>query len=223
VLSDLNFAIAPGETVALVGRSGSGKTTTFNLLTKLYTPFSGKILIDGIDIMELDRDSLRGSMSVVTQYPYIFNFSIRDNLRLAKPDVTEEEMRHAAELACIDEDIEAMPEKYDTIVGEGGVNLSGGQRQRLAIARSLLRQSKILLLDEATSALDNITQAKIKEALRRIHGRCTVLMIAHRLSTVNGADRILFLQDGQILAQGTHGELMHSCEAYKELYETETQ
>ena len=221
VLYDTNLTINAGETVALVGRSGSGKTTIFNLLSKLYQPFSGKVMLDDIDIRELDSDSLRGSMSVVTQSPYIFHMSIRDNLKLAKPDMTDEEMKTAAKQACIDEDIEAMPEGYDTIVGEGGVNLSGGQRQRLAIARGLLHDSKILLLDEATSALDNITQAKIRETLQRIHGKCTVIMIAHRLSTVIGADRILYIKDGKIIADGRHHALIESCPEYRELYETE--
>ncbi|MCR5598646.1 MAG: ATP-binding cassette domain-containing protein [Lachnospiraceae bacterium] len=221
VLYNTSLTINAGETVALVGRSGSGKTTIFNLISKLYQPFSGKVMLDDIDIRELDIDSLRGPMSVVTQSPYIFHMSIRDNLKLAKPDMTDEEMKSVARQACIDEDIEAMPEGYDTIVGEGGVNLSGGQRRRLAIARGLLHDSKILLLDEATSALDNITQAKIRETLQRIHGKCTVIMIAHRLSTVIGADRILYIKDGSIIADGRHQELIESCPEYRELYETE--
>ncbi len=221
VLRDLSFKINPGETVALVGRSGSGKTTIMNLISRLYDPFSGKITIDGIDIKDLDRQSLRGSMSVVTQAPYVFQMSIRENLRIVKPDMTDSEMKAAAALACIDEEIEAKPEKYETVVGEGGISLSGGQRQRLAIARALLRDSRILLLDEATSALDNVTQDKIRESLERIKGKCTVIIIAHRLSTIVGADRILYLKDGKIIAEGTHHELMSTCPEYRELYEKE--
>ena len=221
VLSDLSFKISPGETVALVGRSGSGKTTIMNLISRLYDPFSGTITIDGIDTKDLDRDSLRGSMSVVTQSPYIFQMSIRENLRIVKPDMTEEEMKKAATLACIDEEIEAKPEGYDTVVGEGGISLSGGQRQRLAIARALLRDARILLLDEATSALDNVTQDRIRESLDRIKGQCTVIIIAHRLSTIVNADRILYLQDGRIIAEGKHSELIAGCAEYRELYEKE--
>ncbi|SEA65416.1 ATP-binding cassette, subfamily B [Oribacterium sp. KHPX15] len=221
VLNDLSFKILPGETVALVGRSGSGKTTIMNLISRLYDPFSGMITIDGTNIKDLDRDSLRGSMSVVTQSPYIFQMSIRENLRIVKPDMTEDEMKRAAKLACIDEEIESKPEKYDTVVGEGGISLSGGQRQRLAIARALLRETKILLLDEATSALDNVTQDRIRESLDRIKGQCTVMIIAHRLSTIVNADRILYLKDGQIIAEGKHSELMAGCAEYRELYEKE--
>ena len=207
--------------MALVGRSGSGKTTIMNLISRLYDPFSGMITIDGINIRDFDRESLRGCMSVVTQSPYIFQMSIRDNLRIVNQDMTEEEMKNAAALACIDGEIESKPEKYDTVVGEGGISLSGGQRQRLAIARALLRDCKILLLDEATSALDNVTQDNIRKSLDRIKGKCTVIIIAHRLSTIVGADRILYLQDGQILAEGTHDELLKSCAQYRELYEKE--
>lgn len=218
VLYDMNFEIRPGETVALVGRSGSGKTTILNLISRLYEPFGGKVLIDDINVKELDQDSLRGCMTVVTQTPYIFQMSIRDNLRIAKPDMTDEEMRRAITLACLDKEIEEMPAKYDTMIGEGGVNLSGGQRQRLAIARSLLRGCSILMLDEATSALDNITQERIRQAIENIRGKSTIIMIAHRLSTVIGADRILLVEDGRILDEGTHQELMIKCEAYRELY-----
>ncbi len=221
VLRDLSFKISPGETVALVGRSGSGKTTIMNLISRLYDPFTGTITIDGVDIKDLDRDSLRGSMSVVTQTPYIFQMSIRENLRIVKTDMTDSEMKAAATLACIDEEIEEKPDKYDTVVGEGGISLSGGQRQRIAIARALLRDSRILLLDEATSALDNVTQDSIRRSLERIKGKCTIIIIAHRLSTIVGADRILYLQNGRIIAEGTHEQLIAGCAQYRELYEKE--
>ena len=218
VLYDMSFDITPGETVALVGKSGSGKTTILNLISRLYDAFSGNVFIDGINVKELDKESLRGCISVVTQTPYIFQMSIRDNLRIAKPDMTDEEMHRAASLACLDEEIEAKPEKYETIVGEGGATLSGGQRQRLAIARSLLKGCSILMLDEATSALDNITQAKIQQAIENIHGQTTIIMVAHRLSTVVGADRIMLVEGGRVFDQGTHQELMERCSSYRELY-----
>ena len=222
VLSDMSFHIEPGEMVAFVGKSGSGKTTLINLIGRIYDAFSGKILIDGTEVKELSQDSLRGSMTVVTQNPYIFQMSIRDNFRIVKPDMTEEEMQNVARLACIADDIENMPKKYDTVVGEGGVTLSGGQRQRLAIARSLLKNCSILILDEATSALDNVTQEKIRKVLENLKGKCTVILIAHRLSTIVDCDRIFFIGDGKVQASGTHRELMERSEEYRELYSAES-
>ena len=218
VLKDMNFTINAGEMVALVGRSGCGKSTVFNLMCRLYDPQRGKILLDGTDIRTLTKDSIRDNMTVVSQAPYIFHLSVRENLRMAKPDMTEEEMRHACKLACIDEDIEEMPNSYDTVIGEGGVNLSGGQRQRLAIARSILKDYRVILFDEATSALDNVTQARIQKAIDQISKNRTVVLIAHRLSTVIHSDRILYMEDGKILAEGTHEELLESCEPYRRLY-----
>lgn len=221
VLKNMSFEIKPGTTVALVGRSGCGKSTTLRLITKLYEPQSGKILIDGNDITMLDKESIRGNMTFVSQKPYLFHMTIRENLRLIKPDMTEEEMKEACRIACIDEDIELMPQGYDTLIGEGGINLSGGQRQRLAIARCLLKDFDVILLDEATSALDNITQQKIQTALDNLHGSRTIIMIAHRLSTVINSDKILFIEDGKILDEGTHEQLMERCSSYQDLYRAE--
>lgn len=221
VIRDMSFVIHPGETVALVGRSGCGKTTVFNLISKLYEATEGTIRIDGVDIRELDEESVRGRQAVVTQNPYLFQLSIRENLRLVKQDMTDGEMREACRLACIDQDIERKRDGYDTMIDENGVNLSGGQRQRLAIARALLKDFRVLMLDEATSALDNVTQARIQQAIENVRENRTVLMIAHRLSTVVGADRILFMEDGHILDEGTHRELMERCGPYRRLYETE--
>ncbi|MER2235163.1 MAG: ABC transporter ATP-binding protein, partial [Candidatus Limivicinus sp.] len=221
VIRDMSFTIRAGEMVALVGRSGCGKSTVFNLICRLYDPQRGRILLDGTDIRTLTKDSIRNNMTVVSQAPYIFHLTVRENLRMAKPDMTEEEMHQACALACIDEDIEEMPNGYDTMIGEGGVNLSGGQRQRLAIARSILKDYRVILFDEATSALDNVTQAKIQKAIDQISKDRTVVLIAHRLSTVIHSDRILYMQDGKILAEGTHEELLESCEPYRLLYQEE--
>ncbi len=217
VLNDLNLHIPAGESVALVGRSGCGKTTIFNLIDKLYVAQKGRLLLDDVDIRDLTKDSIRGNITVVSQAPYIFHMSIKDNLLLIKPDATDAEIQEVCRLACIDEDIQAMPDSYDTIMGEGGLTLSGGQRQRLSIARAMLRDSRIILFDEATSALDNITQAKIQTAIENMQKNRTVILIAHRLSTVINSDRILFMQDGRILASGTHEELLKVCEPYRKL------
>ena len=207
--------------MALVGASGCGKSTVFNLISKLYEAGEGTVRIDGEDIRELDEETIRGSLSVVSQNPYLFQLSIRENLRLVKPDMTEAEMRAACRMACIDRDIEAMPEGYDTHIDENGVNLSGGQRQRLAIARALLKDSRVLMLDEATSALDNMTQAKIQQAIANIRGERTIITIAHRLSTVVHSDRIMVIENGRVLDQGTHRELLERCTTYRKLYEAE--
>ena len=221
ILKDLSFRVKAHSTVAFVGRSGIGKTTIFHLLCKMYNPVKGKILIDNVDIAELDRQSIRSNITIISQNPYIFNVSIRDNLRLVKEDLTEDEMVEACRLACLDEFIQALPNRYDTIVGEGGISLSGGQRQRLAIARAFVQQTQIILFDEATSALDNITQNKIQKAIENLQNKYTILIIAHRLSTIIHSDCILFLDDGHVIAQGTHEELLEKCQDYRNLYESE--
>ena len=223
VLQDISFEIPAGTTAALVGKSGCGKSTVFRLLCRLHECTQGTIYLDGADIRDLDKDTLRGNIAVVSQNPYLFHLSIRDNLRLVKPGLTEEEMREVCRIAQIGDDIEQMPQGYDTVIGEGGVNLSGGQRQRLAIARCLLRDARIILLDEATSALDNVTQMEILDALGKYRENRTLIMIAHRLSTVVNADTILFIENGRVLDQGTHRELLSRCPSYRELYETEEQ
>ena len=221
VLKDLTFEVKPNETVAFVGKSGAGKTTIFNLLCKMYDVNQGKITIDGINISELDKDSIRGNITIISQNPYIFNMSIRDNLKLVKNNLSDEEMYDACKIACLDDFIQELPNGYDTIIGEGGVNLSGGQKQRLAIARALVQKTEIILFDEATSALDNETQEKIQRAIENMKNEYTILIIAHRLSTIIHADRILYLEDGKIIAQGTHHELLKNCPSYQKLYESE--
>ena len=220
VLNNLSFKIKANETVAFVGKSGAGKTTIFNLLCMMYPNYKGKITIDGIDIKELDKDSIRGNITIISQNPYIFNLSIKENLQLVKENVTDEEITEACRLACLDTFIDSLKDKYDTIVGEGGINLSGGQKQRLAIARALIQKTEIILFDEATSALDNETQEHIKKAIDNMKNEYTILIIAHRLSTIINSDRILFLNEGKIEAEGTHKELLKKCPEYKQLYES---
>lgn len=221
ILDKINFKVKANSTVAFVGKSGAGKTTIFNLLCKLYNIDSGEITIDGININELDKDSIRGNITIINQSPYIFNLSIRDNLKLVKEDITEEEMIEALKVACLDDFINTLPDKYDTVVGEGGVNLSGGQKQRLAIARALVQKTEIILFDEATSALDNETQKKIQEAINNMKGEYTILIIAHRFSTILNSDKIMVLDNGKITAEGTHEELLKKSKEYKKLYESE--
>ncbi len=221
ILKNLNFKVNANETVSFVGKSGSGKTTVFNLLARLYDPTSGEILLDGVNIKELDKDSLRGNISIISQNPYIFNMSIRDNLRLVKDGLTDKEMINSCKMACLHDYIMSLPEGYDTIVGEGGVSLSGGQRQRLAIARALVQKTEIILFDEATSALDNETQKEIQDAIDNMQGEYTILIIAHRLSTVINSDRLIFIEDGKVIAEGTHEELLKTNKEYQNLYKLE--
>ena len=221
VLKNMSFEIKEKEKVAFVGKSGAGKTTIFNLITKLYDTNKGEILLDGHNIDDLTCSTIRNNMSIITQSPYIFNFSIKDNLLLAKENATMKEIREACKMACIDDYIMSLPKKYDTMVGENGVTLSGGQRQRLSIARALLVKSEIILFDEATSALDNETQRNIKKAINNLNGKYTVLIIAHRLSTIIDSDKIYVVDDGKIIDCGTHKELLERCEYYKELYDSD--
>ena len=221
VLDGVSFTVEAGQTVAIAGHSGCGKSTIFNLLNKQYTPDTGTVLLDDVDLAELDKESGRNSMALINQYPYLFNATIRENLAYAKPDMTEEEMIEACRSCCIHDDIMALENGYDTIISEGGRDLSGGQRQRLAIARGLLCDARILMMDESTSALDNTTQREVIKAVKRLTGNCTVMMIAHRLSTIVNADKIFFVSGGRVLASGTHEELMKGCGEYQELYEAE--
>ena len=218
ILKNMNFEINPTERVAFVGKSGAGKTTIFGLITRLYHTSKGKILLDNTNINDLTCSTIRDNMSIITQNPYIFNFSIKDNLLLAKEDASIKEIREACKMACIDEYIMTLPNKYDTMVGENGVILSGGQKQRLAIARALLMKTEIILFDEATSALDNETQSKIQEAINNLKGKYTILIVAHRLSTIIDSDKIFVVDDGKIIDSGSHKELLKKCDYYRNLY-----
>lgn len=217
VLQEVSFAVHPGETVALVGESGAGKTTCTSLLNRLWNVKSGKIEIGGMDIRKLKLDSLRQLIAVVPQDVYLFNSSIRDNLRLGKKEATEEEIKEAAKMACIHDFIESLPYGYDTVVGERGVQMSGGQRQRIAIARALLKDAPILVMDEAVSNLDTKTDQEIQDTIRNLSHKKTILIVAHRLSTIREADRLVVLHRGEVVQEGTHEELIKKEGFYKNL------
>ncbi len=207
VLDDVSFIAEAGKTTAIVGPSGAGKSTLISLVPRFHDPAAGQVLIDGTDIASVTKNSLRQQLAYVSQQPWLFEGSIRDNLRYARPDATDAEIEDAARLANAHEFILAQPKGYDTMLGENGVNLSGGQRQRISIARALVRNAPILLLDEATSALDNESEAAVQKALESAMQNRTVLVIAHRLSTIAKADRIVVMQAGRVVEVGSHADL----------------
>ena len=218
VLDKFNLNIKHKTTVALIGHSGSGKSTILNLLTKSYLPENGIITIDNVDIKDLDEATFKDAISIVSQSPYIFNMSIKDNLLLVNPDANSDEIDKVCKQACLYDYINSLTDKYDTVIGESGVNLSGGQKQRLAIARALLKNSPILLFDEATSALDNQTQSEIKATLDNLKNEYTIIIVAHRLSTIQDCDTIHVIEDGKVISSGTNKELLESSETYRNLY-----
>lgn len=222
VLRDLNLSINPNKKIAIVGKSGNGKSTLFNLLLRYFDSSEGIISIDGVNIKNLTEKSLRNNISIIRQAPFLFNMSIVDNLRLVKEDASLDEIKDVCRKAYIDEYIEGLPNGYDTIIGEGGINLSGGQKQRLAIARTLLINTKIILFDEATSALDNKSQEYIKRTIDDLVKDHTVIIVAHRLSTIRDADVINVIDKGQLVASGSHDSLLKESSVYRELYSTET-
>ena len=220
VLKNINLKIEPNTITSLVGLSGAGKSTIVSLIDRLYdlNENCGEICLDGVNIKELTKDSLRNNICSISQSPYIYNMTVAENLRLAKSDATDEELIDALVKANIYDYIDSLPNKLDSKLGENGIKLSGGQKQRVAIARAILRNSKIILFDEATSALDNKNQSIIKQTIKELSKTHTIIMVAHRLSTVVDSDNIVFIKDGAVFNQGKHQYLMENCKEYYNLY-----
>jgi ATP-binding cassette subfamily B protein len=222
VLRDLNLVIKPGERVGLVGASGAGKTTLVNLLMRFYEPTRGQILIDGVDIHDVTQDSLRQNISFIPQDPTMFNRTLRENISYGRPDATDAEIKRAARMAAADKFINGTDKKYDSMVGDRGIKLSGGQRQRIAIARAFLKDAPILILDEATSALDSETEIAIQSSFEKLAVGRTTIAIAHRLSTLRNMDRIVVLESGKIIEQGTHSQLLRKKGEYARLWKMQS-
>ena len=222
VLSDIDLHIKSGETVGILGGTGSAKTSLVNLISRLYDVTDGNIEVGGVDVRDYDVETLRDQVSVVLQKNVLFSGTILENLRWGDPNATEEECKRACEMACADEFIDKMPDGYNTYIEQGGTNVSGGQRQRLCIARALLKKPKVLILDDSTSAVDTATDAKIRKAFREVIPGTTKLIIAQRVSSVQDADRIIVMDDGKINGIGTHEELLANNEIYRDVYESQT-
>ena len=222
ILKDFNLKLEPNKKIAIVGKSGQGKSTMFNLLTRVFDVNEGSITLDGVDIRDLTEKDLRKNISIIRQEPFIFNRTIKENFKIIDKKLTLNEIRKYTKMSYLDDYIMSLPKKYDTVLGEGGVNLSGGQKQRLSIARTLAKKTKVILFDEATSALDNNSQEYIKKTIDNLVKEHTVIIVAHRLSTIIDADIIYVVDDGKIVGEGTHEELLKTNKIYKKLYETES-
>ena len=218
IFDKLSFKIPANSTVAFVGKSGSGKSTILNLISKMYEADEGKVLIGGEDIKDFDKESLRQTISLVNQFPYIFDMTIKENLVLAKANASDEEIADALKKSSLDEFVYSLPKGIETKVGESGIKLSGGQKQRLAIARAMLRKSKITIFDESTSSLDNIAQEHVKRSIDLMKGQSTIIIVGHRLSTIKNVDHIFFLDEGKIIDEGTFDELFNTNEKFKTMF-----
>ncbi|MCL4078381.1 ABC transporter ATP-binding protein/permease [Coriobacteriia bacterium Es71-Z0120] len=221
VLCDVSFAAAPGEVTAIVGSTGSGKSTLINLIPRFYDATEGRVLVDCVDVREMPREQLWTKIGFVPQKAFLFSGTVADNLRFGKPDATDEELWHALEVAQAREFVEAMPQGLETPVAQGGVSVSGGQRQRLAIARALVKRPDVYIFDDSFSALDFKTDAKLRRALRHETKGATVIIVAQRVSTIMDADRIVVLDQGRVVGIGVHKELLDSCETYREIVESQ--
>ena len=222
ILKNFNLKLDPNKKIAIVGKSGQGKSTLFNLLTRVFDVNKGSITLDGIDIKDLDEKTLRKNISIIRQEPFIFNRTIKDNFKVVNKNIKKDEIMEYTKRAYLDDYINSLPDNYNTLLGEGGVNLSGGQKQRLSIARTLTKDTKVILFDEATSALDNNSQEYIKKTINNLVKDHTVVIVAHRLSTIIDADVIYVVDGGKIVGEGTHEELLKTNKIYKNLYETES-
>lgn len=220
-LKDFSVSFVPNKKIAVVGKSGQGKSTLFNLITRIFDATSGNIYLDDVNLKDLSEESLRRNISIIRQEPFLFNRTIRENFTIVKQSITLKEIRKYCKMAYLDDYIESLPDKYDTKLGEGGVNLSGGQKQRLSIARALAKESKVILFDEATSALDNESQGYIKKVIDSLVKDHTIIIIAHRLSTIIDSDIIYVVDNGRVSCFGTHESLLKTNKTYKSLYESE--
>jgi len=219
VLQDIDLELEPGQTVALIGHTGSGKTTLASLVPRFYDVTKGQLTIDGVDVRDVKLQSLRREIGIVSQDPFLFSATVRENISFGRPDATDDEIVRSATLAQAHEFIEQLPEGYDTVIGERGITLSGGQRQRLAIARALVMEPRILILDDATASVDATTEARIRLGLREAMKGRTTIIIAHRLSTISLADELVVLEGGRIVGRGTDKELLETNAVYRDIYE----